>query len=175
MMRRCAGLDTDKTRRQLLEESSDVTPLQLAPDDRIAFRVNAMDLKNRLRDVETNRRDSLHDPVLRIRSPSWRPRSVALTCRWRSRPQHHDRNWLTALVWIGQREPAGQLTPKTGGNHVISPVDSCFANRRSRAKTRSRHPTSSASVRGCDKLRALAHVRACSTRWRCHASAITCW
>src|SRR6266567_9187026 len=56
MMRRCAGLDTDKTRRQLLEESSDVTPLQLAPDDRIAFRVNAMDLKNRLRDVETNRR-----------------------------------------------------------------------------------------------------------------------
>src|SRR5207302_6187485 len=84
MMRRCAGLDTDETRRQLLEESNDVTALQLAPDDHIAFRVNAMDLKNRLRDVETNRRDSLHGPVLRIRSPPWRPRSVALTCRWRS-------------------------------------------------------------------------------------------
>src|SRR5438128_4030381 len=91
MMRGCAGLDTDETRRQLLEESNDVTALQLAPDDHIAFRVNAMDLKNRLRDVETNRRDSLHGPVLRIRSPPWRPRSVALTCRWRSRPQHQKR------------------------------------------------------------------------------------
>jgi len=34
-----------------------------------------------MRFVETNRRDSLHGPVLRIRSPPWRPRSVALTCR----------------------------------------------------------------------------------------------
>src|SRR6266498_885359 len=88
MMRRRAGLDADKARRQLLEEGNDVTALQLAPDDHIAFGVNAMDLKNRLCDVETNRRDSLHGPVLRIRSPPWRPRSVALTCRWRSRPQH---------------------------------------------------------------------------------------
>src|SRR6266496_814429 len=48
MMRRCAGLDADKARRQLLEEGNDVTSLQLAPDDHIAFGVNAMDLKNRL-------------------------------------------------------------------------------------------------------------------------------
>ncbi len=34
------GLDTDKIRRQLLEESSDVTALQLAPDDHLAFRVD---------------------------------------------------------------------------------------------------------------------------------------
>src|SRR5207247_11429762 len=95
MMRRCAGLDTDETRRQLLEESNDVTPLQLAPDDHLAFRVNAMDLKNRLCDVETNRRDRLHGPVLRIRSPPWRPRSVALTCRWRSRPQHQKSTAIT--------------------------------------------------------------------------------
>src|SRR6266699_80467 len=100
MMRRRAGLDADKARRQLLEEGNDVTPLQLAPDDRIAFGVNAMDLKNRLCDVETDRRDSLHGPVLRIRSPPWRPRSVALTCRWRSRPQHQDRtlNGLTSYL-----------------------------------------------------------------------------
>src|SRR6266487_3011190 len=91
MMRRRAGLDADKARRQLLEEGNDVTALQLAPDDHIAFGVNAMDLKNRLCDVEANRRDSLHGPVLRIRSPPWRPRSVALTSRWRSRPQHHNR------------------------------------------------------------------------------------
>ena len=46
MMRRCAGLDTDETPRQLLEESNDVPALQLAPDDHIAFAVDAMDLKN---------------------------------------------------------------------------------------------------------------------------------
>src|SRR5207245_52811 len=103
MMRGCAGLDTDKAWRQLLEESNDVTALQLAPDDHIAFRINAMDLKNRLCDVETNRRDSLHGPVLRIRSPPWRPRSVALTCRWRSRPQHHDRTSLRPTAGRAER------------------------------------------------------------------------
>src|SRR5262249_49456529 len=46
-----------------------VTAFQLAPDDHIAFHINAMDLKNRLCDVETDRRNSLHGPVLRIRSP----------------------------------------------------------------------------------------------------------
>src|SRR6266496_3203162 len=60
MMRGCASLDADETRRQLLEESSDVTALQLAPDDHIAFQVDAMDLKNRLCDIETNCRDRLH-------------------------------------------------------------------------------------------------------------------
>jgi hypothetical protein len=35
--------------------------------------------------VETDRRHSLHGPVLRIRSPS---ATLAPTCRWRSRPQH---------------------------------------------------------------------------------------
>src|SRR6266516_7556637 len=39
-----------------------VTALQLAPDDHLTFRVDAMNLKNRLRDIETNRRDSLHGP-----------------------------------------------------------------------------------------------------------------
>jgi hypothetical protein len=35
-----AGLNTDKTRRQPLEESSDVTALQRAPGDHLAFRVD---------------------------------------------------------------------------------------------------------------------------------------
>src|SRR6266536_4446764 len=113
MMRRCAGLDADKARRQLLEEGNDVTALQLAPADHIAFGVNAMDLKNRLCDVEINRRDSLHGPVLRIRSPPWRPRSVALTCRWRSRPQHHNR------TIIGRRLP---LALATGGVSCPRPI-----------------------------------------------------
>src|SRR5262249_31330156 len=58
-----------QARRQLLEEGNDVTALQLAPDGHITFRINTMDLKNRLCDVETNRRNSLHGPVLRIGSP----------------------------------------------------------------------------------------------------------
>src|SRR5262249_18955697 len=58
-----------QARRQLMEEGNDVTALQLAPDGHITFRINTMDLKNRLCDVETNRRNSLHGPVLRIGSP----------------------------------------------------------------------------------------------------------
>src|SRR6516165_2740206 len=79
MMRRCAGLNADEAWRQLLEECQDVTSLQLAPDDHFAYRVNTVDLKHRLRDVETDRRDPGGD------------HSMALTCRWRSRPQHQFR------------------------------------------------------------------------------------
>src|SRR6516162_2005519 len=66
MMRRCAGLNADEAWRQLLEECQDVTSLQLAPDDHLAYRVDAMDLKYRLRDVETDRRDPVHAALLRI-------------------------------------------------------------------------------------------------------------
>src|SRR5262249_15912709 len=88
MMRRSAGLDPHKTPRQLLEESNDVPTLQLAPEHPISIPVQAMNLNNRLCDVETDRRHSLHRPFLRIRSPS---ATMAPTCRWRSRPQHHKR------------------------------------------------------------------------------------
>src|SRR5262249_15536565 len=44
-------------------------PLELAPGDHIAFGINAMDLENRLCDVETDCRNRLHGPVLRIGSP----------------------------------------------------------------------------------------------------------
>src|SRR5262245_41308582 len=44
-----------------------------------------MNLENGLCDIETDRRDRLHDCLLRIRSPS---ATLALTCRSRSRPQH---------------------------------------------------------------------------------------
>src|SRR6266699_534059 len=65
-MRRCAGFNTDQARRQLLEKRQDVAPLQLTADDHMAFRVDAMDLKNRLGDVETDCRDRLHAWLLRI-------------------------------------------------------------------------------------------------------------
>src|SRR5262249_24162613 len=44
--------------------------------------------RSRHPDVETNRRHSLHGPVLRIGSPTV---TMAPTCRWRSRPQHQKR------------------------------------------------------------------------------------
>ena len=66
MMRRCTGLNAYKARRQLLEECQDITSLQLAADDHLAYRVDAVDLKNRLRDVETDRRDPLHAALLQI-------------------------------------------------------------------------------------------------------------
>ena len=59
--------------------------------DRLAWRVNSVDLKNRLSDIETDRRDRLHAWLLRIVGTSTAPTSMALPCRWRSRPQHQKR------------------------------------------------------------------------------------
>src|SRR6516162_7039316 len=100
MMRRCAGFNTDEAWHQLLEECQDITSLQLAPDDHLAYRVDTVDLKNRLRDVETDRRDPLHAALLRIVVTPAATTSMALTCRWRSRPQHHNR---TCRVWMSLR------------------------------------------------------------------------
>ena len=60
MMRRGAGLDTDQAWRQLLEECHHVATLDLPADDYIALRIDAVDLKNRLRDIQTDCRDRLH-------------------------------------------------------------------------------------------------------------------
>jgi hypothetical protein len=60
-LRRCTGLNTNEAARQLLEERQDVASLQLTPDDHIALCANAVDLKDRLRNIETNRRDRGHD------------------------------------------------------------------------------------------------------------------
>src|SRR5262249_39251440 len=50
--------------------------------------------RSRHPDVETNRRHNLHGPVLRIRSPTV---TMAPTCRWRSRPQHHKRTYCLVV------------------------------------------------------------------------------
>ncbi len=60
MMRRGAGFNTDQARRQLLEEGQYVAALELTTEDDIALRIDAVNLKNRLRDVETDCRDRLH-------------------------------------------------------------------------------------------------------------------
>src|SRR5215469_15120058 len=92
MMRRCAGFNTDEAWHQ------DITSLQLAPDDHLAYRVDAVDLKNQLRDVETDRRDPVHAALLRIVVTPAATTSMALTCRWRSRPQHQNRTWVSSQV-----------------------------------------------------------------------------
>src|SRR4029077_15556669 len=96
VMRRCAGLNADEAWRQLLEECQDIPSLQLAADHHLAYRVDAVDLKNRLRDVETDRRDAVHAALLRIVVTPAATTSMALTCRWRSRPQHQKRTCLEA-------------------------------------------------------------------------------
>src|SRR5450830_1289085 len=91
MMRRGTGFDADQARRLLPEERQDVTPLQLPADDDLNFRINAVDLENRLGDVETDCRDRLHAWLLQIVGALTAHTFMALTCRWRSRPQHHKR------------------------------------------------------------------------------------
>src|SRR5215472_3997658 len=91
MMRRSAGFHADEARRQLLKEIQNVPALELTANDYITRRVNSVDLKNRLSDIETNCRDRLHVWLLRIVGASTAPTSMALPCRWRSRPQHQKR------------------------------------------------------------------------------------
>ena len=62
--------------------------LQLTADNHLTPGINAVDLKYRLGDVETDCRDCLHDWLLRIVGALTAPTSMALACRWRSRPQH---------------------------------------------------------------------------------------
>src|SRR5258708_24136536 len=68
---------------------ANVPALELTANDYITCRVNSVDLKNRLGDIETNCRDRLHVWLLRIVGALTAPTSMALPCRWRSRPQHH--------------------------------------------------------------------------------------
>src|SRR5215472_11058697 len=88
MMRRGAGFDANEARRYFLEEWQNVAALESTANDYITRRLNSVDLKNRLSDIETDRRDRLHAWILRIVGASTAPTSMALPCRWRSRPQH---------------------------------------------------------------------------------------
>jgi len=60
-VRRSAGFDANQARRQFLEECQHVSTLQLASEHDIAFHINTVNLKYRLRDIETDCRDRLHD------------------------------------------------------------------------------------------------------------------
>src|SRR6266540_4431623 len=106
MMRRSTGFDADEARRQLLKEWQNVPPLELTTNDYITCRVNSVDLKNRLGDVEADCCDRLHIWLLRILGASTAPTSMALPCRWRSRPQHQQRTHVVqqrTRVAVGTR------------------------------------------------------------------------
>ena len=63
-MRRRTGLNADKTRRQLLEECQDVATPESAAYDHLPLRVDAVDLKNRLCNVETDDLESAEFAVV---------------------------------------------------------------------------------------------------------------
>src|SRR5262249_30988625 len=90
-----AGFNANQAWSQLLEECQHIAPLQLAANSHAASSINAVDLKNRLRDVETNCLDRLHVRLLRIVRASPAPTPMTLTCRWRSRPQHQKRTFVS--------------------------------------------------------------------------------
>ena len=49
-----AGLDPNQARLQLLKERNEVAALQLMADEHLAFRIGAVHLKDRLRNIETD-------------------------------------------------------------------------------------------------------------------------
>ena len=57
------GLDKPHVgpRNRFADGRQDVAALQLTADEHVAFRVGAMDLKYRRRDIETDSRDCLYD------------------------------------------------------------------------------------------------------------------
>jgi hypothetical protein len=55
-----ASFDANEARRKLRKKSQDLPTLQLAADNHLPGRINAMHLENRLRDVETDRCNRLH-------------------------------------------------------------------------------------------------------------------
>src|SRR5262249_48573229 len=91
MMRRGAGLHAHDTGREPLKERQNMPALQLTADDHLSRRTDAVDLKHRFSDVETDCRDRLHAwlPITATAPAAITP--MALTCRRESRPQHHMR------------------------------------------------------------------------------------
>jgi hypothetical protein len=60
VVRRGASLNANQAWRQLLKERQDLATLQLAANNHLAGTINAMNLKDRLGDVETDCRNRLH-------------------------------------------------------------------------------------------------------------------
>jgi hypothetical protein len=61
-----ASLDSDETRTKLLEKPQNLTPRQRSANNDFARCINAMNLKNTFREIQTNRAN-----VHLARLPSW--------------------------------------------------------------------------------------------------------
>src|SRR5216684_1691206 len=128
MMRRSAGFDADEARRQPLKEWQNVPTLELTANDYITCRVNSVDLKNRLGDIETDCRDRVHGWLLRIVGALTAPTSMALPCRWRSRPQHHKRSSarsLDHLVGARKHSRRNLKAERLGGLEIDDQFELC--------------------------------------------------
>jgi hypothetical protein len=82
----------------ILKERQNVPTFQLAADDQLASSINAVHLKDRFGDVETDAW-----MLLRIVGALTPPTSSALMCRWRSRPQHQKATELGLIEEPGKR------------------------------------------------------------------------
>jgi hypothetical protein len=60
MMRRGARFNANQARLKLSEERDYLPAPELAPNDRLTGTINAVNLKNGLRYIETDRRDRIH-------------------------------------------------------------------------------------------------------------------
>src|SRR5208337_807247 len=102
-----ASFDTNQARRQLHKKRQNTTALQLLPDNPFACRINAVNLENRLRDVETDGRDRFHVAP----SESWSPHRQPLRWRFRaggrSRPQHQYRLFKKVELMIAEEYETG--------------------------------------------------------------------
>src|SRR6516165_10328574 len=72
-------------------------PLQLTADDHLSRRIDAVNLKHCLGDVETDCRDRFHAPLPKTATATAAITSLALTCRLGSRPQHQKQTSSYAL------------------------------------------------------------------------------
>jgi hypothetical protein len=107
-MRRRTGLNADKARRLLLKEWQDMAALHLAVQYYLLLRVDAVDLKNRLCNVECDCRDRFHwCPLAPVnRGPLARaPDSMALEGRWRRSSPQHQKRTFRALRRVQDRVP----------------------------------------------------------------------
>jgi hypothetical protein len=122
MMREGAGFNTDQARRQLLEECQYIGSLELATNNDIAIPIYTMDLKNRLRDIQTDCRNV----CMGSSSESWEPQPLPhpwhSCAEWRSRPQHQKRTYApqqTTFLFdhvVGERAPEAFKT-SSGPKH----------------------------------------------------------
>src|SRR5262252_7802677 len=93
---------------QLLEKPYDLPALQLPANNHLADSINTVHLKDRLSDIKTDCCDRLHAWLLRIVGASTGSTSMALACRWRSRPQHQKRTCAAPLKYLVGAAGQGQ-------------------------------------------------------------------